>query len=120
MKRQAAGNPILLQSSAFLALTPLLTDGNISSDEHDLLATTLKILPPVIFASFRLRRGDDITDLNHALPENRRKLVAKAREKHKGDAVAQRRIDHQDPDSAETKKFTKFLENTRKKYGKKD
>lgn len=46
-----AGNPVLMQSAAFLALTPLFTDGKLSPREHDVLAMTLKILPPVVFAS---------------------------------------------------------------------
>lgn len=48
VKARAVNNPVLLQGSAFLALSPLLAEGKLPADENDLLRTTIALLPPVI------------------------------------------------------------------------
>ena len=50
-RARKAGNPVLLQSSALLALTPLMTDGKLTNDESDLLRIGIALLPPILAAT---------------------------------------------------------------------
>lgn len=101
-KAQQEGINSLFQTSAFLAIAPLLPDGISSSNEDALFKTALTLLPPIVVGSIGRKRGSLTPEENSYLNLqgfDQRERIKEIRARYPDDSAVQTKIDIYDPDS---------------------
>lgn len=112
-KAQQANTNSLFQTSALLAMVPIIPDGEPSSNEDALLRTALTLLPSIVVGSIGRKRGnltpeeDSYLNLHGSDQPERIKIV---RARYPDDSAVQDKIDVYDPDSQHVAQLRKDRE----------